>query len=155
MDGDASALCRAPRNLDAACGAVAGGRAATAAGRCDPGARWRPPWESSPAGGGGGDRNGFHPAGERIRALAASGSPIVFAGRPVDDPERRCPDITLATGLLGWTPQVTLDEGLARTLEWCRRNRAFRDQRSATNEGFVAQGGIRPLNILSESRTER
>ena len=58
---------------------------------------------------------------ERIRDLAGSTSEIEFVGRPVDDPERRCPDIGLARRLLGWEPAVTLDEGLARTIEWCRR----------------------------------
>lgn len=40
---------------------------------------------------------------ERIRSLAGSTSPIAYQGRPVDDPERRCPDITLAHSLLGGT----------------------------------------------------
>jgi nucleoside-diphosphate-sugar epimerase len=31
---------------------------------------------------------------------------------------QRRPDITLARQLLGWKPEVTLDEGLARTVEW-------------------------------------
>jgi dTDP-glucose 4,6-dehydratase len=61
---------------------------------------------------------------ERIRDLTASitgrPSPISFADRPVDDPEQRCPDITRARELLGWVPTVPLDEGLARTVEWCR-----------------------------------
>jgi dTDP-glucose 4,6-dehydratase len=59
---------------------------------------------------------------ERIRDLTGATSDIHTVGRPVDDPERRCPDITLARQLLGWAPAVTLDEGLERTIEWCRRN---------------------------------
>jgi len=53
-------------------------------------------------------------------ALAATGSTsdLVFEPLPVDDPRQRRPDITLATELLGWAPEVTLDEGLARTVEW-------------------------------------
>jgi UDP-glucuronate decarboxylase len=35
---------------------------------------------------------------------------------PVDDPSRRCPDITLATQMLGWEPRVPLREGLTRTI---------------------------------------
>jgi dTDP-glucose 4,6-dehydratase len=57
---------------------------------------------------------------EHIRRLAASASPIELVGRPEDDPERRCPDIALARRLLGWQPAVRLDEGLARTIAWCR-----------------------------------
>jgi dTDP-glucose 4,6-dehydratase len=57
---------------------------------------------------------------ERIRLLAGSDSPIVFRGRPEDDPERRCPDIRLPQALFGWSPRVTLSEGLARTIAWCR-----------------------------------
>ena len=55
-----------------------------------------------------------------IRELADSTSLIVFTGRPVDDPERRCPDITRARELLGWTPRVDLRDGLERTIDWCR-----------------------------------
>jgi dTDP-glucose 4,6-dehydratase len=57
---------------------------------------------------------------ERIRFLAGSDSPIVFRGRPADDPERRCPDIRLPQALFGWRPRVTLSEGLERTIAWCR-----------------------------------
>jgi dTDP-glucose 4,6-dehydratase len=62
---------------------------------------------------------------ERIRDLTAriGGRPstVAFGDRPVDDPERRCPDISRARQLLGWAPAVPLDEGLARTVEWCAR----------------------------------
>jgi dTDP-glucose 4,6-dehydratase len=57
---------------------------------------------------------------ERIRDLTGATSEIHAVGRPVDDPERRCPDISLARQLLGWAPAVTLDEGLQRTIDWCR-----------------------------------
>jgi dTDP-glucose 4,6-dehydratase len=59
---------------------------------------------------------------ERIRRLTGTSSEIVFTDRPLDDPERRRPDITLAKELLAWEPKVTLDEGLALTIDWCRRN---------------------------------
>jgi nucleoside-diphosphate-sugar epimerase len=39
---------------------------------------------------------------------------------PVDDPTRRCPDITRARELLGWQPTVELTEGIRRTIEWFR-----------------------------------
>jgi dTDP-glucose 4,6-dehydratase len=53
---------------------------------------------------------------ELVRTGAGSVSEIVFTGRPVDDPEVRCPDITLARTRLGWEPRVPLSEGLARTI---------------------------------------
>jgi dTDP-glucose 4,6-dehydratase len=59
---------------------------------------------------------------ERVRELAASKSEIVFVDRPIDDPERRRPDISRAEQLLGWSPQVPFDEGLKKTIEWCREN---------------------------------
>ncbi|MEH0542258.1 SDR family oxidoreductase [Streptomyces sp. B21-105] len=55
---------------------------------------------------------------ERIRKLTGSRSLFEFAPRPEDDPELRCPDITMARKLLGWTPQVSLDEGLKLTIDW-------------------------------------
>ena len=52
-----------------------------------------------------------------VLEVTASKSPIVFAELPVDDPKQRQPDITLARELLGWAPEVSLHEGLRRTLE--------------------------------------
>jgi len=57
---------------------------------------------------------------ERIKALSGSSSEITFIPRPTDDPTVRQPDITLAKRELGWEPQVELDEGLRRTIEWFR-----------------------------------
>ncbi|MGH2690516.1 MAG: UDP-glucuronic acid decarboxylase family protein [Actinomycetota bacterium] len=57
---------------------------------------------------------------ERIRDLTGAASPIRFVDRPVDDPTRRCPDIARAREVLGWVPVVPLDEGLERTVGWCR-----------------------------------
>jgi dTDP-glucose 4,6-dehydratase len=53
-----------------------------------------------------------------VRDLAGSSSPITFVDRPEDDPLVRRPDITLAHSLLGWQPQVPIEEGLRRTVEW-------------------------------------
>jgi len=55
---------------------------------------------------------------ERIRDLTGSGSSIEFIPRPEDDPTVRQPDITLARTALGWEPQVVLDDGLKRTIDW-------------------------------------
>lgn len=55
---------------------------------------------------------------ELVRELSGSESSIHFEGRPIDDPERRCPDITKARDVLGWAPVVPLREGLSRTIAW-------------------------------------
>jgi dTDP-glucose 4,6-dehydratase len=46
----------------------------------------------------------------------------VFEALPVDDPQVRQPDITRARQLLGWEPEIPLDEGLRRTLASLGRN---------------------------------
>jgi len=53
---------------------------------------------------------------EAVIAATGSTSPIVFEALPVDDPQVRQPDITRARQLLGWEPEVSLEEGLRRTL---------------------------------------
>jgi dTDP-glucose 4,6-dehydratase len=57
----------------------------------------------------------------RIKALAGSKSEIVYEPLPVDDPKVRQPDIAKAKRILGWEPQVSLDEGLASTYEYFRK----------------------------------
>jgi UDP-glucuronate decarboxylase len=53
---------------------------------------------------------------ERIVRLTGSRSRIHLRPLPVDDPPRRCPDIALATELLGWRPRTDLDTGLKLTV---------------------------------------
>src|SRR4029079_17894095 len=53
---------------------------------------------------------------EAIIAATGSKSQIVYEALPVDDPQVRQPDITRARQLLGWSPEIELDEGLRRTL---------------------------------------
>ena len=57
---------------------------------------------------------------ERVLALAGSRSKLVFRPLPADDPIRRRPDITRAQALLGWTPRISLEEGLTRTIAYFR-----------------------------------
>ena len=49
--------------------------------------------------------------------VTGSRSEIVFEALPIDDPQVRQPDISLAQEKLGWEPKVELREGLSRTLE--------------------------------------
>jgi dTDP-glucose 4,6-dehydratase len=58
---------------------------------------------------------------ETIVRLAGSDSKIVFRDLPVDDPKQRRPDITRARRLIGWEPEVGLEDGLTRTLEYFRQ----------------------------------
>jgi dTDP-glucose 4,6-dehydratase len=57
---------------------------------------------------------------QTIVRLADSKSQIVHRELPIDDPKQRRPDITHAKQLLGWEPQVALEDGLSRTLEYFR-----------------------------------
>jgi dTDP-glucose 4,6-dehydratase len=57
---------------------------------------------------------------ETIRAAVGSDSPIVFKPLPVDDPQTRQPDISLARARLGWEPKVPLEMGLASTIAYFR-----------------------------------
>ena len=57
---------------------------------------------------------------ETIIKLAGSRSTIEHRELPVDDPRQRQPDITRARAKLGWEPEVGLEDGLGRTLEYFR-----------------------------------
>jgi dTDP-glucose 4,6-dehydratase len=66
----------------------------------------------------------------KIIAAAGASSPIVHVAAMVDDPRRREPDTTRARAL-GWSPKVSLDEGLARTVPWFRSQLATAGARPA------------------------
>ncbi len=55
---------------------------------------------------------------EKINALTRNKAGIVFRPRGIDDPNRRCPDISKARNILGWEPKVSLDEGLEKTIAY-------------------------------------
>lgn len=57
---------------------------------------------------------------ETVIRLVGAPSRIVCRPLPPDDPVRRKPDISLAREKLGWEPQVPLETGLARTIEYFR-----------------------------------
>jgi dTDP-glucose 4,6-dehydratase len=54
---------------------------------------------------------------EIVKELAGSTADIVYEALPEDDPKQRKPNIELARELLGWSPEVSLREGLQRTIE--------------------------------------
>ncbi len=53
---------------------------------------------------------------EAVIRVSGSKSELVFQALPVDDPQVRQPDITRARQVLGWEPEVELEEGLRRTM---------------------------------------
>jgi dTDP-glucose 4,6-dehydratase len=70
---------------------------------------------------------------ETVIRVTGSSSEIVFEALPVDDPQVRQPDITRARQALGWEPEVSLEDGLRRTIDgdWGERdtpNLVARDQ---------------------------
>jgi dTDP-glucose 4,6-dehydratase len=54
---------------------------------------------------------------ETVKELTGASSEIVFEALPIDDPKQRQPNISLAGELLGWSPEVSLRDGLQRTIE--------------------------------------
>ncbi len=55
---------------------------------------------------------------KKIIALTGSRSSICFHTLPEDDPKQRQPDISLAKQLLGWKPELSLDDGLIKTIAY-------------------------------------
>jgi dTDP-glucose 4,6-dehydratase len=53
---------------------------------------------------------------ELVKKMTGTSSEIVFEALRIDDPMQRKPDITRAKGLLGWEPEISLEEGLSRLL---------------------------------------
>jgi len=54
----------------------------------------------------------------KIISMTKSRSRIIFKPLPSDDPERRCPDISLARKMLEWQPKVSLEDGLEKTIRY-------------------------------------
>ncbi len=55
---------------------------------------------------------------EKVLKLTGSRSKLVYKPLPGDDPKQRRPDISLAGKLFGWKPEIPLEEGLKRTIEY-------------------------------------
>ncbi len=72
---------------------------------------------------------------ELIRDLCESSSELVFEPKRHDDPERRQPNIEKAQRVLGWTPQVSPEDGLVRTIAWCKAELARQDPCVSLNVG--------------------
>lgn len=79
----------------------------------------------------GGDREvSIHDLAEKIRTMLGSRSPIVTVpyesayAKGFEDARRRVPDVRKARDILGFEATVPLEEGLRRTLAWCREHYA-------------------------------
>jgi UDP-glucuronate decarboxylase len=57
---------------------------------------------------------------EKVIAMTGSQSPLVEKPLPSDDPRQRQPDIAKAKSAMGWEPQVTLEAGLVKTIDYFR-----------------------------------
>jgi len=58
----------------------------------------------------------------KIIDLTNSSSQLINKDLPKDDPKQRRPDITKANDLLNWKPEVLLEDGLSKTIEWISSN---------------------------------
>ncbi len=58
---------------------------------------------------------------ERVIRLTGSKSKIIFLPLPMDDPRRRKPDLSLARTELNYAPEVQLEEGLVKTIEYFQK----------------------------------
>ena len=58
---------------------------------------------------------------EKVLRLTGSTSQLIFEPLPSDDPTQRKPNIDKANDLLGWSPDIQLEEGLTRTIEYFKK----------------------------------
>jgi len=58
---------------------------------------------------------------KKVIDLTGSASKIVFRPLPADDPKQRQPNISLAKEKLGWMPEVCLEEGIERTIDYFKK----------------------------------
>lgn len=59
----------------------------------------------------------------RIINATGSESEIVIGEDRLDDPNRRCPDITLAKDILNWSPTIGLRDGIRLTVEYIKKEK--------------------------------
>ncbi|MDE2840324.1 MAG: GDP-mannose 4,6-dehydratase, partial [Chloroflexota bacterium] len=72
------------------------------------------------------DERSIREFAELIVRLTGTNVPIMHKPLPADDPKRRRPDISKAKARLDWTPQTSLEEGVAETIAYFRQELATR-----------------------------
>jgi UDP-glucuronate decarboxylase len=79
-------------------------------------------------------------------ALCNSTSSVVARPRPVDDPERRRPDISLAESLLGWRPKTDLHDGLSRTISYFSQPRFNARRSTFAPQPYIEKNWLQQLD---------
>jgi dTDP-glucose 4,6-dehydratase len=79
-------------------------------------------WTGGPLNIGNPDEHTILDLAHMVRRVTGSTSSISYFPLPENDPVRRRPDISLARRVLGWSPEVDLMDGVARTVDWFRKN---------------------------------
>jgi dTDP-glucose 4,6-dehydratase len=77
-----------------------------------------------------------------VLEYTGSSSSIEFHPLPVDDPTRRCPDISRATEALAWRPTVLAEDGLRRTIDY------FRSRPQEIASAAVSLAGAQPQGVV-------
>ena len=58
-----------------------------------------------------------------VLKINQSSNKITFTQAMDDDPQQRCPDLTLAKAKLNWSPTISVEDGLSRTIDWFKSKR--------------------------------
>ena len=58
-----------------------------------------------------------------VLKINQSSNKITFTRAMDDDPKQRCPDLTFAKLKLNWSPTISVEEGLSRTIDWFKSKR--------------------------------
>jgi dTDP-glucose 4,6-dehydratase len=58
-----------------------------------------------------------------VLKINQSSNKIIFTQAMDDDPQQRCPDLTLAKSKLNWSPTISVENGLSRTIDWFKSKR--------------------------------
>ncbi len=95
---------------------------------------------------------------EIIKELTGSTAEIIYEALPEDDPKQRKPNITLARELLGWSPEVSLRDGLAAHDRAVGRRAAGRWRRELSSPArrcrrMVAQARCSGLAVRPRNRS--
>jgi len=62
---------------------------------------------------------------ELMGSVVGNTPELIHEPLPVDDPKVRQPDITKARDLLGWEPEIGVEDGLKRTIDWFRTDNRY------------------------------